>query len=559
MTENDNIRHYIGSLEATEDIDVMFKHIYDLMLANGGEGSGLNADMLDGYHASDFAPASLKDSIDYAIQEITIGGRSYNKGEPLEIQISDIINDGKTDYAIAQFNTLEKIINNIKSSIDNLDTRADDFQTGLERVNNIANFISSEDMRSALTTLTQNNLKIIGQDEEQKYYLDADSVNGLSLQVVTQEMYDSLSNEIKLDPRNVFIINNDIGEAIDDGEYMPPSILQAGINLQFDINPDSYNPNTYNLEYSIDGRNWKVLKNIVGTEEDKGFLYPTLFPLIKDAIEEEELDLNQADYPFLFNSNSTKQSLADEIQALDEYKIGGITIGSANTILPTASNTYVDITNALNSYLGTWLQAQATDTSYNGLKRQLGIDQINANINNIINAPYERQSNKKSSISDSDSGNTMGYPSAQATVNYVGSKVSGLQSSVNSSINSINNKLTDSGWVKPSMSYFKNYYETSMPFKMRKKHGIVHITGAIKPKWSMDWGDDLYDSVYLCTLPEGFAPPNVEFFPIVYGYRRMYLLVEADRNVQIGIAEKNHGVTITTSGRLDINATYFVG
>ena len=558
MTENDNIRHYIGSLEATEDIDVMFKHIYDLMLANGGEGSGLNADMLDGYHASDFAPASLKDSIDYAIQEITIGGRSYNKGEPLEIQISDIINDGKTDYAIAQFNTLEKIINNIKSSIDNLDTRTDDVQTGLERVNNIASFISSEDIRSALTTLTQNNLKIIGQDEEQRYYLDADSVNGLSLQVVTQEMYDNLSNEIKLDPRNVFIINNDIGDAMDDGEYMPPSILQAGINLQFDINPDSYNPNTYNLEYSIDGRTWKVLKNIVVTEENKGFLYPTLFPLIKDAIEEEELDLNQADYPFLFNSNSTKKSLANEIQALDEYKVGGIKIGTAASIKPTASTTDIDITNQLSSYLYRWMESRIEDTSSNGLKRQLGIDQINANINNIINAPYERQSNKKSSISDSDSRDTMGYPSAQATVNYVGSKVSGLQSSVNSSINSINNKLTDSGWKQPSMSYFKNYYSNgSMPFKVRKKHGIVHITGAIKPKSSTEWGE-LNDSWYLCVLPDGFAPPNAEKFPITYGYRRMYLLVEADGNVQIGLGETT-AVTISTAGRLDINATYFVG
>ena len=210
MTENDNIRHYIGSLEATEDIDVMFKHIYDLMLANGGEGSGLNADMLDGYHASDFAPASLKDSVDYAIQEIIINNRSYNKGEPLEIRIDDIVNAGKTDYAVAQFSTLDKIINNIKSSIENLDAITEDVQEGLERVSNISSFISSEDMRNALTTLTQNNLKIIGQDEEQKYYLNADSVNGLSLQVVTQEMYDNLSNEIKLDPRNVFIINNDI-------------------------------------------------------------------------------------------------------------------------------------------------------------------------------------------------------------------------------------------------------------------------------------------------------------------------------------------------------------
>ena len=77
MTENDNIRHYIGSLEATEDIDVMFKHIYDLMLANGGEGSGLNADMLDGYHASDFAPASLKDDMDYSIHAPLSFGKDF--------------------------------------------------------------------------------------------------------------------------------------------------------------------------------------------------------------------------------------------------------------------------------------------------------------------------------------------------------------------------------------------------------------------------------------------------------------------------------------------------
>ena len=43
MTQNDNIRYYTGTLEPVEDIDVVFKHIYDLMLANGGEDSGLNA------------------------------------------------------------------------------------------------------------------------------------------------------------------------------------------------------------------------------------------------------------------------------------------------------------------------------------------------------------------------------------------------------------------------------------------------------------------------------------------------------------------------------------
>lgn len=484
MTENDNIRHYIGSLEATEDIDVMFKHIYDLMLANGGEGSGLNADMLDGYHASDFAPASLKDDMDYSIQEIIVNGRSYNKGEPLEIQIGDIINAGTTNYTTAEFDTLAKIINNIKTSIEGLDTRTENVEDELDNVGNISRFLDSEDMRDALTALTENNLQIIGEGIEQKYYLDADSINGLSLQVVTQEMYDNLENDIKLDPRNVFIINNDIGEAIDDGEYAPPSILQAGINLQFDINP-----NTHNLEYSIDGRTWKTLKNIVGTENNKGFLYPTWFSLIKDVIETEELELDQEDYPFLLNSDDAKAELADEIQDLTEYKVGGVTIG-LQSVTPTSSETNIDITNQLDAYLNTWVQNQ---TNTNTLKQQLGINNILSTVS-TINTQYENKNNKQSSMVGS--GNTTEYPSTKAIVDYINP----IQSSLQNQINSLKQLLTLKTASAPAYTVFFNG-----TINFRKIGGWVIAAGSATTTTTVDYVG-YTDFWNLCMIPSGFEP-----------------------------------------------------
>ena len=488
MTENDNIRHYIGSLEATEDIDVMFKHIYDLMLANGGEGSGLNADMLDGYHASDFAPASLKDEIGNSIQEIVINGRSYNKGEPLEIQISDIINDGTTNYAIAQFNTLEKIINNISSSIEGLGTRTEEVEEALDDANNKIHFLDNPNMTNALAALTQNNLKIIDTDGNQKYYLNADSINGLSLQVLTQEMYDNLPNEIKLDPKNIFIINNDIGEAIEEGEYVPPSILQAGINLQFEVDEE-----THNLVYSIDGRTWKEVIDIVGTENNKGLLYPTRFALVKDAIDEDNLELNQADYPFLLNSDDAKTALSNELQALDEYKIGGITIGS-NSITPTSSTTNVDITETLNNYLNSWVQNQ---TNTNTLRTQLGITSLSQTVN-TINSNYEQSSRKSQSITGT--GTAINYPSTKATVDYVSTKFNGLQTVVNTQMPKFSETTVDASGVLKGKVYFKKYGR------------VVNVSGSLHMDVGDEWqisGATNYGS--FLSIPSGYEPMTEQY------------------------------------------------
>ena len=449
MTANDNIRHYIGDLETTEDIDVVFKHIYDLMLANGGEGSGLNADMVDGYHASDFAPASLKDEIDNCIHAIIVGGERYTGAEvTLMLWAYDVFFNRTSTNQTEQVDTF----------LNEIDSRVFSAENDISGIKDVTDFFSNESIRNALTNVIQHNVNIIkGHDGEEQYYFDADSVNGLSFEIITQERYDLLPNEKKLNPRNIYIINNDIDECFNQGKYAPPSILQAGMNLEFRINTS-----TYNVEFSTDGRpryvyvdnqkttnpekEWHVLLPLVGdgsTEDGKGILYPDWFDLIQNVMTDENL-LIQENYPFLLNTESTKEAL---VAGLGEGKISGITIGN-NTAEPIDSETpYADITDILNSYLINWASSNVPDVS-----------QIEENIATISNSlsRYELLSNKirNSIVGD---GVEDEYPSTLAVVNYVKPKIQGIQDSINrvisNTVKSITNTSTDSQYPTAKAVY----------------------------------------------------------------------------------------------------------
>lgn len=449
MTANDNIRHYIGDLETTEDIDVVFKHVYDLMLANGGEGSGLNADMVDGYHASDFAPASLKDEIDNCIRAIIVGGERYTGAEvTLMLWAHDVFFNRTSTNQIEQVDTF----------LNEIDSRVFSAENDISGIRDGAEFFSNESIRNALTNIINHNVNIVkGSDGGEQYYFDADSVNGLSFEIITQERYDLLPNEKKLNPRNIYIINNDIDECFNQGKYAPPSILQAGMNLEFRINTS-----TYNVEFSTDGRpryvyvdnqkttnpekEWHVLLPLVGdgtTEDGKGILYPDWFDLIRNVMADENL-LAQDNYPFLLNTEATKAAL---VAGLGEGKINGVTIGD-NTAEPIDSDTpYADITDILNSYLTNWASSNIPDTS-----------QIEENIATISNnlSQYELSSNK---IRDSIIGDGMEdeYPSTLAVVNYVKPKIQGIQDSINrvisNTVKSITNTSTDSQYPTAKAVY----------------------------------------------------------------------------------------------------------
>lgn len=54
IMNNDNQKYYIGEALSRENLTKQYQYVLDLIIAYGGEGSKIDADMLDGHHASDF-------------------------------------------------------------------------------------------------------------------------------------------------------------------------------------------------------------------------------------------------------------------------------------------------------------------------------------------------------------------------------------------------------------------------------------------------------------------------------------------------------------------------
>ena len=337
MTENDNIKHYIGDLEATSEIDLVFKHIYDLMLANGGEGSNLNADMIDGYHASDFAPATIVQEISQCIHTINISGTEYNGQYVTLILSASDVSAEKNDETIT-----------VAEYLRTLNTLTTEHSNHITELQERIAFLDNE-TANKLEYFADNNLKyVIDENNVNRYYMDSDSVNGLSFVLVTQKQYDVLPKEQKADPRNIFIINNNLDDEFIQSEYTAPSVLKASMDMQLQVNSS-----TKNIEYSVDGgHSWKVFMPLVGSGIDdahKGILYPEWFGEVKQAIESNITLQDQNDYPFLLNTSANQAFL-------QKNPITGIKSNNSN-ITVANDNGIADIGNILSDNLATLLSA----------------------------------------------------------------------------------------------------------------------------------------------------------------------------------------------------------
>lgn len=362
MTANDNIRHYIGDLETTEDIDLVFKHIFDLMLANGGEGSGLDADMLDGYHASDFAPASLAEEVERCIHTIWLCGRKYEGKEVfLEVQASCI---SYTSSRYGRTMSLEEFLNMLEDDVDGAYLK-------IQELDARTDFLQDEALRNKLIKFVNENFRCVTlSNGETECYLDADSVNGISFILVTQYQYDTqYTQEQKDDPHNVFIINDDI-EDFDD--YATPSLLRAGMNLRFRINAEDLV-----IEYSIDkGATWKYAMPLFDkTNEsgvvEKGILHPTWYEDLKDYMTEHSLT-DQSKYPFILYNDDNKtllDKIRDSIDEINSLWVSGVKLDEDTTYTlkaQAASTNSADVTNAkkgilnlnLDSYISAYVANQ---------------------------------------------------------------------------------------------------------------------------------------------------------------------------------------------------------
>ena len=554
MTQNDNIRYYTGTLEPVEDIDVVFKHIYDLMLANGGEDSGLNADMVDGYHASDFAPASLISEINKCIHSITIGGRRYSDNDiVLELLAKDMSLTNNNNETV----NLETFLNNLDQSTqafeEETNSTLDDL---LERTDFMSDY-----GQSAISNLINNKITYIyngssgGEDldySKGEFYLNADSVNGISFSIVTQQQYDALPNEQKKDPRNIFIINNNIGESISDGTYAPPSVLQAGLNFKLKVDT-----NTWNVLFSIDnGASWKIAAPLIGDHDNKGFLYPSNFEQIKevmtaDASYDSNM-FNQDKYPFLLNDSATKESLFQDLlndsatkESLLQDRAKGIQIGG-NSITADFDNPILNIDSLLTNYLDNRYAQQSAITNVNST--------ISGNMTQIAET-YQRKSNLSTSISSP--GTNTDYPSTKAVIDYIKSSQDSLAATLRRAISNV--ALVDSGWktVKPYSLLFDQNYN----IYFRKIGKIVQVTGDVKTKRTVDY-DGATDYWNLCDIPAGFQPSrDYRIIAQASSTDRCFIFFSSGGSAQIGRFDYNNkrtGVyTLPKNYWIAFSATYF--
>src|SRR5574344_41994 len=287
MTDNDNEKYYIGEVLSNKDINEQIRYIYDLMTANGGDGSGIDADMLDGYHASEFAKVDVENLVKTRIKEGTLIGETaiYNDVENY-ITTDDVNLTNKNDPAYFGENSLTKKLYQIEKALSQINTstfvRA---KAGYSLINNL----DYEDLK-----FLSSHIQLYDTDEASTYrYLNSDSVNGLSFILITQSDYDNLSDADKNNWHNVYIIREGV-----DSNYNAPTLLGAGQTLEFRIKNNT-------LEYSIVTNQWHslvTLYDLVTLESIKAL----------NAEVDGVGDSEQADYPFILRAGAT----FDNLQAL---------------------------------------------------------------------------------------------------------------------------------------------------------------------------------------------------------------------------------------------------
>ena len=272
MTENDNFRYYYGQSLINEEKTVSeYKSILDYIRTHGGSGSGIDADMLDGYDSSDFLlrsddtymPAgfyigytSIMNSdtegeqfLDTRDIEFTNKGQQYEYmfNTDLENTINDKLNsttsvsledilinaknnyygDWEIDHQNQSLNAglfdLESTIsyalaymkmnnNRLQSEIDSLPVFDSETFDKLQKIvdNHIRDFYVYDENGNVDRTRTEQ-------------LLDAGAVNGLRFILATQEQYDKYPATIRENPYYIFIIRDEVPD-----EYIKPTTISAG-------------------------------------------------------------------------------------------------------------------------------------------------------------------------------------------------------------------------------------------------------------------------------------------------------------------------------------------
>ena len=407
MTQNDNFKYYYGQSLINKDTISEYESILDYIVTHGGSGSGIDADMLDGYDSNDFLLIKDKDMymppgfyIGYTtIKNVSEAGSQFlytrdmklngeyrymfgdGSGTRLKIEklYEDLLGEGHDSaITVAKTNYIgdwdidheNKILNaglcDLELAINCLleyENKNKDDLTG--QINELRQCIFDPEDFSKLQYILNNYLiECQTYDDEgnltnnTELVLDAGAVNGLRFFLVTQHQYDQYPEQIRADPRYIFIIRDDIPEG-----YMTPTTISAG----------SFKP-----LFKTDGYNILVSVNGGKTYYEAGKLYQW----------EEDGD---GLIPMYIGGETLPTILADPTKLGDNFFINGTWMRNFLSADPSTVGTLEDL----------------IDAQLAGLKDK--VDRIEENLND----KYELKENKiTTTLVDS----TVKYPSSHTVM-----------------------------------------------------------------------------------------------------------------------------------------------
>lgn len=159
IMNNDNQKYYIGEALSRENLTKQYQYVLDLIIAYGGEGSKIDADMLDGHHASDFI---TKDDyyLDVLQAGMYIGSTQINNYKTInsqflkdvDVKLSDMecsIFDVYKDDSISNDSVLTNI-NDVHYALELLGKHAEENEHNFgEFRNEYETFVNKEESRWA--------------------------------------------------------------------------------------------------------------------------------------------------------------------------------------------------------------------------------------------------------------------------------------------------------------------------------------------------------------------------------------------------------------------------
>ena len=431
-----NRKFYIGELFEDKEDEEYLKNLIDAIIQAKSDAGELKARYLiyrespdeewEEYQAIDFATAEqgLKADNSLQLNEVKLGKTNivnqidsqYIYTDAMYLEHSDnpltdldvhnkyieVILKDSTDPTKNNYDLTEVLWN----ILDNLDTRA--LKVDLDEVNEEINNIK-DTLEQLLGDLT---------DSEGNILINADAVNGIVFQLITQELYDELPEEDKNNWRVFYIIVDEMPNA---DEYEAPLALSTAVGLEFQVGPDE--TGTLYLQYRNKGATDWI--NLISIPEIESHLQQINWDSVSAALKQGYTDGNTPefnnwdDYAYPFLTTALKSRIVFTItfngeQIDSEYNNIDLTDTLKNYFVSKEEfNTYkTSITSSINN-----LNTQLSNLNNRLSNVEEDISQDITNSINSINNQIKNINTQLSSHASSINSNTKKINTLQNTVN----------------------------------------------------------------------------------------------------------------------------------------------